>query len=195
MPVTVQHIALLLKEMDKVNKLDLEETVEKKYGKIVKALNDKVGDLVENVTPEDDYKKLAKAVVDTVKEVLKANEEAKKNRGPMFKFKGNNEATEKEVVAFIKKHLPSGGHGDISQSLNDVVLGRGKATGISGVLHASAGTGQSGKGCTLFFKRGDVPEIVAIGQHIKVPKGQDPKYIIHFSSISGLKEGQEATLD
>ncbi|MCY2994038.1 MAG: hypothetical protein NTY19_40105 [Planctomycetota bacterium] len=108
----------------------------------------------------------------------------------VFKFKGKNEATEEETVAFIKHELPSSGHGNISQALNDAILGRGKATaGLSGVLHASAGPKQKGKGCTLFFKRsGTVVEIVGIGQHEAVEKGQAPQYLIHFSSHSGLKE-------
>jgi hypothetical protein len=68
----------------------------------------------------------------------------------------------------IKNALPQNGHGNISQALNDVILGRGKATtGHSGVLHASAGKSGAAGGCTLFFTRdgsGNV-DVVGVGQH------------------------------
>lgn len=194
--ISVQHIAALLKELDKLEKIKLDPTVVKKYGRITTTLTAQVNDLVENVTEASDYKKLAVKVIDHVKEVLAANIDAKKNAGPTLKIKGNDSATEAETVVFVKKHLPSNGSGNISQALNDVVLGRGKATtGLSGVLHASSGAKGKAGGCTLFFKRsGDISEIVGIGQHIEVPSGQKPKYFINFSAISGLKADKEFQL-
>ena len=57
--------------------------------------------------------------------------------------------------------------------------------------HASAGPKQPGKGCTLFFKRGkDATDVVGVGQHVEVSKGQKPKYAIFYGSVSGLKKGK-----
>lgn len=100
----------------------------------------------------------------------------------ILKFGGDEVDDEKALVAKIKQYLPSSGHGNISQALNDVILGRGKATtGHSGVLHASAGPQQKGKGCTLFFKRsGNIADVVGVGQHEEVKSGQNPKYMIHY---------------
>jgi len=194
--ISVPHIAALLKEIDKLEKIKIDPVVEKKYGKLTTSLTAQVNDLVENVTEASDYKKLAEKVIAHVKEVLAANIDAKKNAGPTLKIKGNDSATEAETVVFIKKHLPSNGYGNISQALNDVVLGRGKATtGVSSVLHASAGAKGKAGGCTLFFKRnGNISEIVGIGQHVEVTSGQKPKYYINFSSISGLKADKEFQL-
>jgi hypothetical protein len=75
---------------------------------------------------------------------------------------------DKEMISKIKSKLPADGHGNINQALNDVILGRGKATtGYTGVLHASAGIAEKKKGgCTLFFKRsGNTIEVVGVGQH------------------------------
>jgi hypothetical protein len=140
-----------------------------------------------------------KDYIGTKEAVTKLFAEAKKlaatmearDAGPKVAFVwkgGPDQAGEKEVIAFIKRHLPSSGHGNISQSLNDVVLGRGKATtGAAGVKHASAGPQQKGKGCTLFFKRSDAAvELIAIGQHEEVQKGKPPKYFIHWSSLSSI---------
>lgn len=188
--VSVAQIAATLQDLDKVKKLDLDPAVEKKYGEVLKKLEGKVHDLNEKSTPVEEYQKLADAVKKTVTEVVTAHAMAKKNKGPVFKWKGEDEATEAEATAFIKKHLPSSGHGNISQALNDLTLGRGKATsGASGVLHASAGPEQKGKGCTLFFKRdGNVLEIVAIGQHEEVKSGQKPQYFINWSGNSTFKK-------
>jgi hypothetical protein len=188
MPFTAHDIAELMKQMDKVNKISLAESVEHKYSKIITELNKEVGELVENHTPDDVFQTLQGRVMRYTKDILSENDTAKKNAGPFFSIDGNHNATETQALAAIKHHLPSGGHGNISQALNDVVLGRGKATPLSGVLHASAGPQQPGKGCTLFFKRGTVAEIVGIGQHEEVSSGQKPKYKIYFSSISGLKK-------
>jgi len=206
--ITTAHIAALLKELDKIEKLDLDPAVAKKYGKQITDRTKDVQDMVEGTakvdeskkTDLDDYKAIATKVIALVKEVLAAQAMAKKNAGPTFKIKGNDKATEAETIAFIKKHLPSDGYGNITQSLNDVMLGRGKSTkGLSGVLHASSGIPDEkpGKksGCTLFFTRkGEVSEIVGIGQHVGVPSSQKPKYYIHFSDISGLKQDKEFQL-
>lgn len=100
----------------------------------------------------------------------------------ILKFCGAVVADDKALIAKIKEHLPSSGHGNINQAFNDVLLGRGKATtGQSGVLHASAGPQQKGKGCTLFFKRsGSTTDVVGVGQHEEVKAGQKPRYMIHF---------------
>ena len=188
--VSVAQIAATLQDLDKVKKLDLDPAVQKKYGEVLKKLEEKVNDLNEHSTPVEDYQKVADAVKKTVSEVVNAQATAKKNQGPVFKWKGEDGANEAEATSFIKKHLPSSGHGNISQALNDLTLGRGKATsGASGVLHASAGPEQKGKGCTLFFKRtGNVIEIVAIGQHEEVKSGQKPQYFIHWSGNSTFKK-------
>ena len=188
--VSVAQIAATLKELDKVKRIDLETAVQKKYGEVLKKLEEKVHDLNEKSTPVEAYDKLNDAVKKAVAEVLAAQAAAQKSKGPSFKWKGEDSATEAEATTFIKRHLPSSGHGNISQALNDLSLGRGKATsGASGVLHASAGPEQKGKGCTLFFKRtGDVLEIVAIGQHEEVKSGQKPQYFIHWSGNSTFKK-------
>ena len=131
------------------------------------------------------------------KKIAATAESRKGAPGVKFTWKGGPDAgTEKEAVAFIKRHLPSSGHGNISQSLNDVVLGRGKATtGAAGVKHASAGPQQKGKGCTLFFKReGDLAELIAIGQHEEVTKGKPPQYYIHWSSSSSIPKDKVLSL-
>lgn len=188
--VSVAQIAATLQDIDKVRKLDLDPAVQKKYGDLLKKLEEKANDLHEKSTPVEDYNKLNEAVKKTVAEVVAAQALAKKNKGPVFKWKGEDDATEAEATSFIKKHLPSSGHGNISQALNDLTLGRGKATsGASGVLHASAGPEQKGKGCTLFFKRdGTALEIVAIGQHEEVKSGQKPQYFINWSGNSTFKK-------
>ena len=188
--VSVAQIAATLQDLDKVKRLDLDPSVQKKYGDMLKKLEERANDLNEHSTPLDDYKKLDAAVKKVVGDIVAAQALAKKNKGPVFKWKGEDEATDAEATSFIKKHLPSSGHGNISQALNDLTLGRGKATsGASGVLHASAGPEQKGKGCTLFFKRdGNVLEIVAIGQHEEVKSGQKPQYFIHWSGNSTFKK-------
>lgn len=188
--VSVAQIAATLQDLDKVKKLDLDPAVQKKYGELLKKLEDKVHDLNEKTTPVEEYQKLNDVVKKTVTEVATAQAAAKKNQGPVFKWKGGDGANEAAATSFIKKHLPSSGHGNISQALNDLTLGRGKATsGASGVLHASAGPEQKGKGCTLFFKRdGNAIEIVAIGQHEEVKSGQKPQYFIHWSGSSTFKK-------
>jgi hypothetical protein len=188
--VSIAQISAVMMDLDKIKKLDLDPAVEKKYGDFIKKLEERVQDLHENTTPVEDYEKLHEAVKKVVTEVVNAQALAKKNKGPTFKWKGEEEATETEAAAFIRRHLPSSGHGNISQALNDLTLGRGKATsGASGVLHASAGPEQKGKGCTLFFKRdGNVLEIVAIGQHEEVKSGQKPQYFINWSGNTTFKK-------
>jgi hypothetical protein len=78
MPISVKHIAALLQEMDKLEKIDLDGTVAKRYANVTAGLNREVGELVENVTEEQDYKRLAVKVLNHVKEVLAANTAAKK---------------------------------------------------------------------------------------------------------------------
>jgi hypothetical protein len=188
--VSVAQIGNLIQEIDKIKKLDLDPAVQKKYGEFVTKLEERAHDLHENVTTVEAYDKLHEAVKKVVSEIVSAQALAKKNKGPTFKWKGEDGATEAEATAFIKKHLPSSGHGNVSQALNDLTLGRGKSTsGASGVLHASAGPEQKGKGCTLFFKRSDdVIEIVAIGQHEEVKSGQKPEYFINWSGNSTFKK-------
>lgn len=188
--VSVAQIATVLQQLDRLKKIDLDPAVQKKYGELLGKLEERANALHENVTTVEDYEKLNEAVKKTVTEVANAQALAKKNKGPTFTWKGEDDATEAEATTFIKRHLPSSGHGNISQALNDLTLGRGKATsGASGVLHASAGPEQKGKGCTLFFKRdGDKIEIVAIGQHEEVKSGQKPKYSIHWSGVSTFKK-------
>jgi hypothetical protein len=188
--VSIAQITAVMMDLDKIKKLDLDPTVEKKYSGFIEKLEERVHDLHENTTPVEDYEKLHEAVKKVVTEVVNAQALAKKNKGPTFKWKGEEEATEAEASAFIRKHLPSSGHGNISQALNDLTLGRGKSTsGASGVLHASAGPEQKGKGCTLFFKRdGNVLEIVAIGQHEEVKSGQKPQYFINWSGNTTFKK-------
>ena len=188
--VSVAQISAVLQDLEKVKKIDIDPTVEKKYGEILTKLEARANDLNEKSTPVEEYAKLHEAVKKVVGEVLSANALASKNKGPSFKWKGEDEATEAEATSFIKKHLPSSGHGNISQALNDLTLGRGKSTpGASGVLHASAGPEQKGKGCTLFFKReGTSLEIIAIGQHEEVKSGQKPKYYINWSGNSTFKK-------
>lgn len=187
--VSVSQIGTVLQQLDKIRKLDLDPTVQTKYGDLLNKLEERAQGLHENKTTVEEFEKFNETVKKTLTEVVNAQALARKNKGPTFTWKGEKEATEAEAIAFIKKHLPSSGHGNISQALNDLTLGRGKATsGASGVLHASAGPEQKGKGCTLFFKRtGDTLEIVAIGQHEEVKSGQKPKYFIHWSGSSTFK--------
>ena len=189
--VSIAQISAVLQAIDKVQKLDLDPTVQKKYGELIKKLEARVHDLHENTTPVEEYEKLAEAVKKVVAEVVAAQALAKKNKGPSFSWKGGPvAATEAEATTFIKRYLPNSGHGNISQALNDLVLDRGKATsGASGVLHASAGPKQKGKGCTLFFKReGDTIEIVALGQHEEVDSGKKPEYFINWSGATPFKK-------
>ena len=189
--VSVAQISAVLQALDKVQKLDLDPTVQKRYGELIKKLEEKAHALHENFTPVEEYEKLSEAVKKVVADVVNAQALAKKNKGPSFTWKGGpNEATETEAVAFIKRYLPSSGHGNISQALNDLTLDRGKATsGVSGVLHASAGPKQKGKGCTLFFKRDEgAIEIVAIGQHEVVESGKKPEYYINWSGATVFKK-------
>lgn len=187
--VSVVQIGTALQQLDKVRKLDLDPAVQKKYGDLLNKLEERTQSLHEKTTPVEEFDKLNEVIKKTIAEIVNAQAQAKKNKGPAFSWKGEKEATEAEATTFIKRHLPSSGHGNISQALNDLTLGRGKATpGASGVLHASAGPEQKGKGCTLFFKRmGDTLEIVAIGQHEEVKSGQKPKYFIHWSGSSTFK--------
>jgi hypothetical protein len=188
--VSVSQIAATLQVIDRIEKLELDPTVQKKYGDMLKKAQEKVHALHENVTTVEDWNKLNDTVKALAAEIVKAQAEAKKHQGPAFKWKGQDHASESEAVTFIKRYLPSSGHGNVSQAMNDLTLGRGKSTsGASGVLHASAGPEQKGKGCTLFFKRdGDTIEIVAIGQHDEVKSGQKPKYSIHWSGSSTFKK-------
>lgn len=79
--ITVQHIAALVKGMDRINNLKLEGDVAKEYGAATKTWNDAVQDLVENVTEADTtFQLLVKDVQAHVSKVLKANEEAKKEQ-------------------------------------------------------------------------------------------------------------------
>lgn len=188
--VSVSQIAALLKVLETATKLELDTATEKKYGELLKRLKTKAHDLNEKTTSVEDYEKLLEGVKKTVAEVVKAVAEAKKNKGYTFCWKGETDKTEDEAVAFIKKHLPANGHGNISQAMSDVVLGRGKSTPkASGVLHASSGISDlKRQGCTLFFKRKDDEiEIIAIGQHDKVERGQDPKYFIHWAGATPFK--------
>lgn len=188
--VSVSQIGTLLQQLEKIKKLDLDPAVQKKYGPLVSKLEERAQDLHEKTTPLEEFEKLSQVAKKTIAEIVAAQALAQKNKGPTYSWKGEKEATEAEATAFVKKHLPSSGHGNISQALNDLALGRGKATsGASGVLHASAGPQQKGKGCTLFFKRsGGSLEIVAIGQHEEVKSGQKPKYFIHWSGSSPFKK-------
>lgn len=189
--VTVAQIANVLQQLDRIKKLDLDPAVQKKYGELLGKLEERVHNLHEKTTPVEEFEKLNEIVKKTVGEIANAQAQAKKTQGPTYKWKGEDGATEAETITFIKRYLPSSGHGNISQALNDLALGRGKATsGASGVLHASAGPEQKGKGCTLFFKRdgNDAIEIVAIGQHEEVKSGQKPKYFIHWSGSSTFKK-------
>jgi hypothetical protein len=187
--VSVSQIGTVLQQIEAIKKLDLDPTVQTKYGKLVDTLQTRAQALDEKKTPVEEFDKLSEVVKKTITEIAAAQTLAKKNKGPTFTWKGEKDATEAEATAFIKKHLPSSGHGNISQALNDLTLGRGKSTpGAAGVLHASAGPEQKGKGCTLFFKRSDdTLEIVAIGQHEEVKSGQKPKYFIHWSGNSTFK--------
>lgn len=187
--VSVSQIGTVIEQLDKIRKLDLDPTVQKKYGDLLNKLDERAQALHEKTTTVEEFDKLGETVRKTITEIAAAQALAKKNKGPTFMWKGEKEASEAEASAFIKKHLPSSGHTNISQALNDLTLGRGKATsGASGVLHASAGPEQKGKGCTLFFKRnGGTLEIVAIGQHEEVKSGQKPKYFIHWSGSSTFK--------
>ena len=86
-------------------------------------------------------------------------------------FEINGEACkEEELISWIQSKLPENGHGNISGCINDIVLGRGKATtGHSNVLHASAGKKDANGGCTLFFERNEAStafgNVVGVGQH------------------------------
>lgn len=186
--VSVSQIGTVLQQLGTIRNLDLDPAVQSKYGDLLNKLEGRAQALHDK-TPVEEFDKLSEIVKKTITEIASAQALAKKNKGPTFTWKGEKEATEAEASAFIKKHLPSSGHGNISQALNDLTLGRGKSTpGASGVLHASAGPEQKGKGCTLFFKRtGDTLEIVAIGQHEEVKSGQKPKYFIHWSGSSTFK--------
>lgn len=133
-------------------------------------------------TTHKDYTETKAAAGKLVNDTKVALAELAKKPKEVYKFGGADVEDDKELTAKIKQFLPSSGHGNISQALNDVLLGRGKATtGHSGVLHASAGPEQKGKGCTLFFKRtGNETDIVGVGQHEEVKSGQKPKYFIHY---------------
>lgn len=90
-----------------------------------------------------------------------------KDEGSAFYVQGEA-STREAVIEKIKDALPQNGHGDISQALNDMELGRGKATtGHAGVLHASAGIADAAGGCTLFFVRNEDGSVnlVGVGQH------------------------------
>lgn len=68
----------------------------------------------------------------------------------------------------IKEALPQNGHGNISQALNAMELGRGTATtSHAGVLHASAGVPDAAGGCTLFSMRNEDGSVnlVCVGRH------------------------------
>ena len=83
-------------------------------------------------------------------------------------FDGDDTLKEADLANKIKGVLPASCHKFISQSMNDVLLGRGKATtGHANVLHASAGKSDGSGSCTLFFTRdskGNV-EVLGVGQH------------------------------
>jgi hypothetical protein len=135
-------------------------------------------------TPRDwpEYTKCKTDVLEFQKKAKVQLEALAKKPTVVYKFGTETVADDQALIAKIKAKLPTSGHGNINQALNDVILGRGKATtGHSGVLHASAGPQQKGKGCTLFFKRsGKTVEIVGVGQHEEVKSGQKPKYFIYY---------------
>jgi hypothetical protein len=93
--------------------------------------------------------------------------EPKRDDPENFRFDGVP-VNETELVEKIKQYLPTLAHGSISGCINDIVLGRGKATGNhAAVLHASAGRNGTGRTCTLFFKRDgkDLGNVIGVGQH------------------------------
>ena len=95
---------------------------------------------------------------------------------------GGIPCSRKQMIDHINNNIPDNGLGDVSGAVNDMELGRGKATtGYAGVLHASAGKGKGAKGgCTLFFTRdrqGNL-NLVGVGQHTG-----SSSYQIFWSSI------------
>lgn len=129
----------------------------------------------------DDAEKVLVLLNQWMTEATKALEKRRKEqleKGEIvLKFDGS-ELDESGLKDKIKEYLPQNGHGNLNQSLNDVLLGRGKATtGHTGVLHASAGKPGAQGGCTLFFERdgkGNV-NVVGVGQHTS-----STEYFIHY---------------
>ncbi|HUB79556.1 MAG TPA: hypothetical protein VMB03_12195 [Bryobacteraceae bacterium] len=141
-----------------------------------------------NIPPiHKDYAEVRAAAGQLINETKIALAELAKAPKEVFKFGGSPVADQAELINKIKAHLPQNGHSNINQALNDAVLGRGKATGSVGCLHASAGKiGKNAGGCTLFFKRsGNEIDVIGIGQHQDAGKNQTT-YTIHYG-LSGKK--------
>ena len=73
------------------------------------------------------------------------------------------------VEVEIKRHLGQGYHRFVSQAVNDMEFGRGKATsGYPGLRHASAGVAGVGS-CSVFYYldgSGEQLRVVGIGHHV-----------------------------
>jgi len=134
-----------------------------------------------------DYAEVRAQAGQLINETKLALAELAKAPKEVFKFGGSPVADQAELINKIKSHLPQNGHTNINQALNDAVLGRGKATGPVGCLHASAGKiGKNAGGCTLFFKRnGNEIDVIGIGQHQDAGKNQTT-YTIHYG-LNGKK--------
>lgn len=134
-----------------------------------------------------DYVDIKATAGKLISETKVALEKLAKAPKVVYKFNGAEVATEADLINKIKAHLPSNGHNNINQALNDAVLGRGKSTGSVSCLHASAGKkGKNAGGCTLFFKRsGAEIDVIGVGQHSDAGKNQT-SYTIHFG-LSGKK--------
>lgn len=87
----------------------------------------------------------------------------------IFQYMSGDALTDEELKAAIKGTAVPATETNISQCLNDIYAGRGKATTIDGVLHASAGKRDAANGCTLFWKASTVDnglaDVVAVGSH------------------------------
>ncbi|MGH1338967.1 MAG: hypothetical protein ACRBFS_22820 [Aureispira sp.] len=147
----------------------LEQMYENKRSEIDPNVADQLGNfvLVHNSIPPLDFQKLLSNLKTLLDPEEEKKEEEKKERAIIYNI-ADKEVSPQDFIAFIKKHLPSNGHGDISGAVNDLELGRGKATTGYSVLHASAGKKGAKGGCTLFFERDAAGNInlVGIGQHL-----------------------------
>lgn len=87
----------------------------------------------------------------------------------IFQYMSGDALNEAELKAAIKGTAVPANDTNISQCLNDIYAGRGKATTIDGVLHASAGKKDGANKCTLFWKDSTVDnglaDIIAVGSH------------------------------
>lgn len=87
---------------------------------------------------------------------------------PEFTLGGQARLNADQVEGAIRQHIDQRYHRFVSQVVNDMEFGRGKATGRTGLLHASAGIPGVGS-CSVFFSRDNCTgqiQILGIGHHV-----------------------------